>query len=131
MCVFCKIISGEIPSFKVYENEQVLAFLDIKPVHPGHTLVIPKKHAANLEEINELDLKEVILAVKKIGQMLKDRLAIPGYNVSLNNDPVAGQEISHLHFHVIPRHPNDGLKLFPQRTYTPGEAEEVLQKLLT
>jgi len=130
MCIFCKIITGEIPCFKIYEDDNVLAFLDIKPVHPGHTLVLPKKHVANLEEISVADLQAVILAVKKIGQKLKDKLGVIGYNVSLNNDPVAGQEIPHLHFHIIPRKINDGLKLFPQQTYASGEAEEVLRKLL-
>jgi len=129
MCVFCKIITGEIPSYKIYEDDQVFAFLDIKPVHPGHTLVISKKHVANLEEISETDLQAVILTVKKIGQMLKNKLGVLGYNVSLNNDPVAGQEIPHLHFHIIPRKIHDGLKLFPQQGYAPGEAEEVLRKL--
>ena len=130
MCVFCKIITGEIPSYKIYEDDQVFAFLDIKPVHHGHTLVISKKHVANLEEISETDLQAVILTVKKIGQMLKNKLGVLGYNVSLNNDPVAGQEIPHLHFHIIPRKIHDGLKLFPQQGYAPGEAEEVLRKLL-
>ncbi len=130
MCVFCKIIKSEIPCYKIYEDDQVFAFLDINSVHPGHTLVISKKHVANLEEISEADLQALILTVKKIGQLLKEKLGVLGYNVSLNNDPVAGQEIPHLHFHVIPRKVHDGLKLFPQQSYAPGEAEEVLRKLL-
>lgn len=78
-CIFCKIISGEISSFKVYEDEQVLAFLDINPVNPGHTLVVPKKHFANIEEADEATLYQVIKAVKKIGLSLKKKLAAPGY----------------------------------------------------
>jgi len=129
MCVFCKIVAGEIPSYKVYEDEKVLAFLDIKPVHPGHILVIPKKHAANLEEISEEDLKAVITVVKHIGSLIKNNLKYESYNVIENNDPVAGQEIPHLHFHLIPRLENDGLNLWAHQEYKPGEAEEILRKL--
>ncbi len=130
MCIFCQIIAKEIPCYQVYEDEKTLAFLDIKPVNPGHTLVIPKIHFANLEEIPERELQALILIVKKIGQMLKTKLNIPGYNIVLNNDSVAGQEIPHLHFHIIPRHENDNLKLFPQAKQTMLAAEDILKKLL-
>lgn len=133
MCIFCKIINKEIPAEQVYEDEKTLAFLDIKPVHPGHTLVIPKKHAANLEEIDVDDLQALIFIVKKIGKMLKDKLGVPGYNVVVNNDPVAGQEVPHLHFHIIPRHFDDNLKVLPQNEDNKESKEtneEVLKKLL-
>lgn len=130
MCIFCKIINQEIPCYQVYEDEETLAFLDIRPVNPGHTLVVPKTHVASLEEISARELQGLILTVKKIGQMLKTKLNIPGYNIVLNNDPVAGQEIPHLHFHVIPRHPHDNLKLFPQAEQTVEAAENILKKLL-
>lgn len=128
-CVFCKIIAGEIPSHKVYEDGQILAFLDINPVNPGHTLVVTKKHFANLEETDEEALCRVIKTVKKIGVSLKKNLAAPGYNVAVNNDPAAGQIVPHLHFHVIPRLPGDNLKLWPQRKYGASQAEEVLNKI--
>ncbi len=129
-CIFCKIISGELPSYKVYEDENVLAFLDIAPVHPGHTLVIPKKHYANLEEIPEELLCEVIKVVKKLGKKMKDGLGIEGYEAMENNDPVAGQIIPHLHFHIIPRCTDDGLLTsWPQGKYAEGEAEEIVKKL--
>lgn len=130
MCIFCKIINGEIPCYKVYEDENVLAFLDIKPLNPGHTLVVPKKHYENLEEINEEDLTALILAIKKIGALIKEKLGVAGYNVSANNGAVAGQEVPHLHFHIIPRHENDGLSPWPRKEYKEGEAEEVIKKLL-
>lgn len=129
MCVFCKIISGEIPSCKVFEDDKTLAFLDIKPVHPGHTLVIPKKHFQNLEEINPQDLADLIQVVKKIGGLLKDKLQIEGYIVISNNDAVAGQVVPHLHFHVIPRRSGDGLPLWSGHDYQDGEAESILEKL--
>ncbi|MDD3285374.1 MAG: HIT family protein [Patescibacteria group bacterium] len=129
MCLFCKIVSGEVPSFQVYEDGRVLAFLDIAPVHKGHILVIPKRHYANLEEIPEEELQSLITAVKKCGLMLKEKLAYAGYNVSENNDPVAGQEIPHLHFHVIPRIAGDNLPLWRKEAYAPGEAEAICAQL--
>jgi histidine triad (HIT) family protein len=130
MCIFCKIINGEIPCHRVYEDEKVLAFLDIKPLNPGHTLVVPKKHYENIEEINEEDLIALILAIKKIGLLIKEKLGVAGYNVSENNGEVAGQEVPHLHFHIIPRHNGDGLGPWPRKGYQDGEAEEVVKKLL-
>lgn len=129
MCIFCQIIAGELPAHKVYEDEQVVAILDIKPVHAGHILVLPKKHVANLEEISETDLSAVITVVKKIGGLLKEKLNYAGYNVVENNDPVAGQEIPHLHFHLIPRLENDGFNHWAHQEYKLGEAEEILKKL--
>lgn len=128
-CIFCKIINGEIPSYKVYEDEQTLAFLDINPVNSGHTLVVPKKHYANIEAADEETLSQVIRVVKKVGLSLKKNLAVAGYNVQVNNDPAAGQAVFHLHFHVTPRIANDGLKLWPQKKYEPGEAETILNKI--
>lgn len=128
-CIFCKIIVGGLPSYKVYEDEIVLAFLDINPVNPGHTLVVTKKHFANIEEADEQTLCQIIKIVKRIGLSLKINLAAPGYNVAVNNDPVAGQIVPHLHFHVIPRLPGDDLKLWPQRQYQASQAEEVLNKI--
>lgn len=129
MCVFCKIISREIPAYIVYEDESALAFLDQRPTSLGHTLVVPKSHYANLEEISDEDLASLMLAVKKVGRLLKDKLGIAGYNVNENNDPVAGQVVNHLHFHVIPRYENDGLKLWEGKDYKPGEAESLISKL--
>jgi len=129
MCIFCQIVSGEIPSYKVYEDEKTLAFLDIRPVNPGHTLVIPKAHYKNLEEIPEAELSETVVVVKKIGRLLKEKLDVAGYNVFENNDPVAGQEVSHLHFHIVPRRLGDGHAAWQQQEYQPGIAAEVLKKL--
>ena len=129
MCIFCKIINNEIPCYKVYEDDKVLAFLDIKPLNPGHTLVIPKKHYSDLGEINDEDLIALIQAVKKVGELIKEKLGVGGYNVSENNGAVAGQEVPHLHFHVIPRQTGDGLSPWPRKEYKEGEAEEIVKKL--
>ena len=128
-CIFCKIIAGEIPSFKVYEDESVLAFLDIAPVNPGHTLIVPKKHYENMEEIPEDELSWLAVAIKKVGKAVKDGLGAEGYNITENNDPIAGRIVPHLHFHVIPRREGDGLKLWPQGKYGEGEAEEVARQI--
>jgi len=128
-CIFCKIIAGEAPCYKVYEDEYILAFLDINPVNPGHTLVVSKKHFLNIEEADDETLCQIIKAIKKIGFSLKKNLAVPGYNVQANNDPAAGQVVGHLHFHVTPRQLDDCLKLWPPKKYEGSEAEEVLNKI--
>ncbi|MEI7620117.1 MAG: HIT family protein [Candidatus Falkowbacteria bacterium] len=128
-CIFCKIINGDIPKFTVYEDDDSIAFLDVSPVNPGHVLVLPKKHVANFEEVSEEILTATMKTVKKVGKSLKDSLGVAGYNVYENNDPVAGQVIHHLHFHVIPRHEGDELGLWPQKKYEPGQAEEILNKI--
>ena len=129
MCIFCQIVKHEIPCHQVYEDDKVLAFLDIKPVNPGHILVLPKKHYQNIDDITEEDFIAVMLVVKKMGKLLKEKLGVAGYNVVENNDPVSGQIIPHLHFHVIPRHASDGHVQWPQSEYAPQEAEKIAAKL--
>ena len=108
-CIFCKIIEGKISSKKVYEDENVLAFLDVSPVNIGHMLVIPKKH---FETIDLMDDKSLCEINKVILRLSKGILKIyEGMNVMQNNGSVAGQEVPHVHFHLIPRHSGDGYKL--------------------
>jgi histidine triad (HIT) family protein len=128
-CIFCKIAKGEIPSNGLYEDDKILAFLDISPVSLGHTLVIPKEHYQSMEEISESELCSLIRVVKIIGENLKKKLNVPGYNVCLNNDPAAGQLIPHLHFHIIPRQEGDGLQPWPQGEYQEGEADKIVAKI--
>lgn len=130
MCIFCQIVNHEIPCYQIFEDDQILAFLDIKPVNPGHTIILPKKHYKNIEEISAVDLTALILVIKKVGGLLKSRLGVAGYNVNCNNDPLAGQTIPHLHFHVIPRRFGDGCVAWPQGAYGAGEAEEIIKKLI-
>lgn len=103
-CIFCAIAAGEIPSFKVYEDDLVLAYLDINPFTKGHTLVIPKKHSANLLETDDETLAAVITRVKKIAAHLKAKLGADGFNILQNNGEAAGQTVHHLHFHIVPRY---------------------------
>lgn len=129
MCIFCKIINHDIPCHKVYEDEKNLVFLDVKPVNPGHLLVIPKIHYQNIEAIAPEDFCALMLIVKKMGSLLKEKLGVIGYNILENNDPLAGQNVPHLHFHVIPRRAHDGHILWPQSNYEPGEAEKIIKQL--
>ena len=108
-CIFCKIVKGNIPSHKVFENEHTIAFLDISPCALGHTLVIPKKHYRNIEDVSPQDLAEVIKTVQVVGKTCMKALGAPGFNIHQSNNKVAGQVIFHLHFHVIPRFENYGL----------------------
>jgi|Deesub1362B_J571_1020462.scaffolds.fasta_scaffold00034_84 histidine triad (HIT) family protein len=107
-CVFCKIIAGEENCFKIYEDENAIAFLDKNPMVEGHTLVVPKRHIERLEKLSEEGAIFVFRAIKKVIEILVTKLEAEGYNVVVNVGRVAGQEISHLHFHVFPRRSGDG-----------------------
>jgi len=128
-CIFCKIIKGEIPSSKIYENDKVLAFLDIGPVNKGHTLVIPKKHFTNIFDIDEKVLDEVSRVVRKIAPAVKKAVNADGVNVMSSNGEAAGQVVMHSHIHIIPRFKNDGLKLWPQGKYEEGEMNSFKEKI--
>lgn len=103
-CIFCAIAAGEIPSFKVYEDELVLAYLDINPFTRGHTLVIPKVHSSGLLDTSDETLAAIIVRVKKIAAHLKEKLGADGFNILQNNGEAAGQTVHHLHFHIVPRY---------------------------
>lgn len=129
MCVFCKIIKNELPSQKVYEDEFVLAFLDINPVNPGHTLVVPKNHVNNLLEASNEELSHLIIAVKKVSEAILKSLDYKAFNVELNNGAIAGQVVNHLHFHIVPRTENDGLLPWPGQQYKEGEMDDVAERI--
>jgi len=107
-CIFCKIVAGEIPSTKVYEDEYVLAFMDIGPIVKGHVLVIPKVHYDPLTETPDEVLARCISVAKKVAQAQMSALGADGVNLHQANGSAAGQEVPHLHFHVIPRYNDDG-----------------------
>ena len=108
-CIFCKIINKEIPSKIVYEDELVLAILDLSQATYGHTLVMPKKHYENIYEIDDETLAHLIKIVKKLAIKIKNKLNAKGINILNNNETAAGQSVMHLHFHIIPRYDNDDL----------------------
>ena len=129
-CIFCKIIKGEIPCFKIYEDTDVLVFLDIKPFTKGHCLVIPKHHAENIFDIPENDLQKVSGVAKKISQKIKDVLGADGIRLSQSNGTAAGQDVMHFHLHIIPRYENDGLGMNPTATVHLPQADfEELKKV--
>ena len=102
-CVFCAIAVGEIPSFKVYEDDLVLAYLDINPFTEGHTLVIPKVHSEGLLDTPVAELGEIMARVQKVAAHIKGTLPCDGFNILQNNGEAAGQTVKHLHFHIVPR----------------------------
>lgn len=102
-CIFCAIAAGEMPSFKVYEDDFVLAYLDINPFTEGHTLVIPKEHTTGLLDTPTERLAEIIARVQKIAAHIKTALPCDGFNILQNNGEAAGQTVPHLHFHIVPR----------------------------
>ena len=106
-CVFCAIAAGEIPCFKVYEDELVLAYLDINPFSHGHTLVIPKAHTEGLLDTPDETLAAVLARVRKIAAHLKAVLPCDGFNILQNNGEAAGQTVKHVHFHIVPRVGNE------------------------
>ena len=102
-CLFCKIVSGEIKSNKIYEDELTYAFLDIFPVTKGHALVVPKTHAQHIEELDDDSVSAILITAKKISERLRNTLNYPATTIGINNGPEAGQEIGHVHIHIIPR----------------------------
>ncbi|SNS23011.1 histidine triad (HIT) family protein [Humidesulfovibrio mexicanus] len=125
-CIFCKIIAGQIPSAKIYDQGGVYAFLDIAPVNKGHALVVPKKHYATLFDLPDDLGREMLAALKNVGRAVMTATGASGLNVGMNNYESAGQLVHHAHFHLIPRHDGDGLTLWTQHAY---ESTEEMRKL--
>lgn len=129
-CVFCKIIAGQIPSSKVYEDADCIAILDIAPFEKGHILVLPKVHAPVLAELPPAVLKRVILVVQKLGAHLVQALPCDGYNLLQNNGACAGQTVAHVHFHLIPRFNNKPMH-WNQGSYASDAERADFQKRLS
>lgn len=128
-CIFCKIIEKSIPSKILFENDKNLAFLDIFPVSKGHTIVIPKNHYKNLEEIPNNALSELFEIVKKVSILIHKKLKVDGYNILQNNFRAAGQVVNHYHVHIIPRWNEDGkFKLYiPKKQAKEEELNQILR----
>lgn len=111
-CIFCKIVAGEIPASKVYENDHFLAFLDISQVTPGHTLVIPKKHARNLLEMTPDETAALFNIVSRVTKKVESATQPQGMNIISNMEEIAGQSVFHTHVHILPRYSQeDDLKI--------------------
>ncbi len=133
-CVFCKIVAGQIPSTRVFEDEHTLAFMDLGQVNPGHVLVAVKKHAANLFELDEAQAAAVARSSARIGRAIKVAFDPEGLSVYQANGKAAGQTVFHYHVHLLPRHQGDGMELIwpvknPPREKLEGYAEKIRQQL--
>jgi histidine triad (HIT) family protein len=129
-CIFCKIIAGQIPCYKVYEDRSVIAFLDINPVGEGHTLVVPKEHFEKFDECSSGAVAAIGSVLSKISSAVVAATEADGYNLLCNNGIAAGQLVGHVHFHIIPRNSGDGiLKGWPAGKYEDGKAETVLENI--
>ncbi len=107
-CIFCKIVTGEVPCYKVYEDTECLAFLDVKPHAKGHTVVIPKKHGESVFDLSEQTVKAVMMATMHAMKRISDVLSPDGFNVGWNHNTAGGQVVPHLHMHIFPRYTGDG-----------------------
>ena len=125
-CIFCKIGSGYIPSYKLYEDEDFKVFLDLSPTSYGHALIIPKEHYKNLFELDDTIASKALVLAKKVGAAMMNTLHCDGLNVLQNNGEAAGQTMFHFHMHLIPRYENDnaGILWEPGET-TPEDMAEV------
>lgn len=128
-CIFCKIVNGLIPNHRIYEDEKVVAFLDIKPVSKGHTLVIPKVHADDVFAISDEDIAAVSMGAKKVANAIIKATGAEGVNLMNANRREAGQTVFHYHMHVIPRNRDDKLKIFPHSTYKEEDFQGVKEKI--
>lgn len=131
-CIFCKIINGEIPCYKVYEDEKVLAFLDISQASKGHTLIVPKTHFANMLECDEGTVAYMYKIANKLGNQIVNSLGAKGMNILTNINEVAGQTVKHFHIHLLPRYNDeDGVKIdFISSNPSKEDLESVLNLII-
>jgi histidine triad (HIT) family protein len=122
-CIFCQIVAGDLPAQKIYEDDHTIAFMDINPGTRGHALVIPRRHARNLLEIEPDDLSATLLTAQKIARRVSDRLGADGVNLINSCGAAAWQTVFHFHVHVIPRYSDDPLQL-PWKP-APGDMDEI------
>ncbi len=127
--VFTKIIKREIPGTVLYENDHVIAFLDINPVNPGHTLVVPKSQQPNVLESSEQDVIEVMKAARMLAPVIVKAVEADGFNFTTNTGAAAGQSVFHTHFHIIPRFENDGHELWKHVELSAEQMKEVAEKI--
>lgn len=131
-CIFCKIIAERVPSYKVYEDDAVFAFLDVYPASEGHTLVAPKKHFNKFTDMDTESIALLFEAARKITAAIEKAFSAEGSNIGINNGKVAGQEIPHVHVHVIPRKKGDGGRGIKSIVWTEPDTtnlEEIAEKI--
>jgi histidine triad (HIT) family protein len=128
-CIFCKIINKEIPADIIYEDANILAFLDLRPVARGHALVIPKAHSENILSASADDLCGVMPGLQKVAAGVVKATGAAGFNLHVNTGPAAGQTVFHTHFHIIPRFSNDNLKMWPRSEVEPKTCAQQAQEI--
>jgi histidine triad (HIT) family protein len=129
-CIFCKIVGGEIPSSKVLETEHALVFLDLNPVNPGHVLVVPKVHHADLSDLPEDVAAETARLIPRLSRAIRSATGAVGLNLVVNNGKVAGQTVFHGHWHLIPRHAGDAVHWpWPHVAYAAGAMDRMLGQI--
>ena len=129
-CIFCKIVNGDIPCAKVYEDNSVLAFLDIMPANNGHLLVVSKEHHATFTDIPKHILSDLFVAAQKLANAVKSATGCDGYNILMNAGEASGQVVMHAHLHIIPKFADDKWKLdWPQKKYEENEIDEWKKKV--
>lgn len=129
-CIFCKIVKGELPCYKVYEDSNFLAFLDISPINQGHTLLISKKHFETVLDINETDFGKMMKMGKKLSAKIIKVVNADGFELRINNKKAAGQIVPHLHLHIMPRFNKDRLKFdWPTKKYSQKEMNVLAEKI--
>lgn len=129
-CIFCKIVTGQVPCSKIYENDSVLAFLDVGPVSEGHALVISKQHTSSVDQTEPQAMAEIAKVLPKLAGAIKQAMGADGYNVLCNNGASAGQVVDHMHVHIIPRKENDGVfNQWPSFQYPEEKAKEIAEKI--
>ena len=128
-CIFCKIAKGEIPSKKVIEGSQTFVFLDINPISQGHVLIVPKRHSEDIVDLNAEEWVEVGRWTKQIGNAMRKGLKADGFSLLQRNGKAAGQEVAHVHFHLIPRFHGDELEEWPGKKSSSEELEKNLQAI--
>jgi histidine triad (HIT) family protein len=128
-CIFCKIIAGNMSAEIIYEDENAIAFLDIKPTNPGHVLVVPRRHYRNVFDATEDVLRHMTTTVKRLSTPIFKAVEAHGLNLIMNNEPAAGQLVFHAHIHMVPRFETDGFRHWKGKAYKKGEMAEVARKI--
>ena len=131
-CIFCKIVEGQIPCYKVFEDEEVLAFLDVTPATKGHTLIIPKAHFKNIFDIPKDLLGRISIVAQKLAQEFENKLKADGFNLVQSSKKHAQQEVNHFHMHLLPRYARDKMDLWKTKKEHPIEDDlEKTHKILS
>lgn len=128
-CIFCKIISGDMPSHQIYEDENVLAFMDIRPVNTGHVLVVPKEHAKNFLESSDEQMCKLMTTTRKITPAILDAVDADSCNFTTNCGRSAGQVVFHTHFHIIPRFPADGHEMWKRQSDEEDDLKAIAERI--